>query len=272
VNNPDNCKSSVPATVLIPDVYFAALLTVNYPGAMYNGNRMDTANSLIKNEKVLDVSGNGIADLFGVQFFVSLQTLNCSDNLLTALPYLPASVKEMNCEKNSFVDLPAVLPLGLNILHCGFNQLKTLPALPSGLDELDCNNNKIVCFEKFADGITAINISGNSNKCLPNYINAMDAATKLIPLCITGDKANNPDDCPGKPMVGVNRVTSGTADLVVYPNPGNGVFKLEFPVNMRGNELKIEVYNILGELVATCSVNDTIGVVDLSSQSMGYTC
>lgn len=154
------------------------------------------------------------------------------------------------------------------MLSCGANQLPELPALPAGLSQLVCDNNDIVCFKKFSDNISTINISDNKNKCLPNYIDAMDAATKMTPLCTIGDGVNNPDNCPGSPQISIQKVADQN-NIYIYPNPGSGVFYILLPENLKNTVFTAEVYNILGEKVAVFEIGNGDAHVDLTGRSRG---
>lgn len=279
--------------VTITDPNFASFLKTNYASCM-NGNQLDTTCAEINNTVNLNLRSYGLmANIYGIQFFKKLQTLNCGgigletleplpptlqnlycdSNKLVTLPVLPLSLISLSCSENELVSLPSLpaqldylycrqnklqdlptLPKNLSYLYCSGNLLKTLPQLPDTLQtlkcdrnqltalpklsnalitltcsgnqltvlpplparlkDLDCSNNqltglppyssrlmylscsknKISCFEMFPNFFT-ISIEDNPFKCLPNYIQAMDAATLNYPLCESGDKLNNPGGC-----------------------------------------------------------------------------
>ena len=72
----------------------------------------------------------------------SLQTLSCSQNLLTSLVALPTGLQNLDCQINQLTSLPT-LPAGLLRLNCYVNQLTNLPALPASLQNLDCDTNQL---------------------------------------------------------------------------------------------------------------------------------
>jgi uncharacterized repeat protein (TIGR01451 family) len=146
----------------------------------------------------------------------SIQTLFCSNNLLTSLPTLPYLLQTLNCDNNQLTSLPALpkllevlnftdnqvksipaLPIHLQYLKCSRNKLTGLPALPNSLIGLTCGFNLISCFPTLPSSIieTCFNISGNPFTCLPNYIPCMTPRLLLYPLCVDGDKINNPKGC-----------------------------------------------------------------------------
>jgi hypothetical protein len=55
----------------------------------------------------------------------------------------------------------------------------------------------------------------------------------------------------------------------VYPNPGNGLFNIEIPATMNVNGVTIELYNLMGVLQFSASVNESITQLDLSRYSSG---
>ena len=74
----------------------------------------------------------------------------CSDNQLTQLPELPASLTVLHCSGNQLTQLPE-LPASLTVLHCSGNQLTQLPELPASLTVLYCYGNQLtqyIYFEK----------------------------------------------------------------------------------------------------------------------------
>jgi Leucine-rich repeat (LRR) protein len=201
--------------VNIPDANFISLLQDIIPAAVI-GNQLNTESPVVANTFSLDVDGHGITNLFGIQFFTSLTSLNCSNNGLLLLPPLPPSLTEFYCNSNqleSLPDLPAsltildcssnqltnlpVLPSSLKRLACSRNNLAGLPTLPGSLTELICYGNKINCIPVLPNSIVAIDISNNSFTCIPNYIKTMENDSIKYPLCEIGNK-NGCAVIPGK--------------------------------------------------------------------------
>ena len=133
-----------------------------------------------------------------------LQTLWCSGNQLTNLPALPNSLNDLRCSSNQLTNLPT-LPISLSILFCDNNHLTSLPVLPNKLQVMRCYNNQIVCFPLFPNTITEFQLNPNPYNCLPNYITAMDAATRAYPLCNLG----NTNGCP---------VSTDVPTQIILPN------------------------------------------------------
>lgn len=115
--------------VTIPDTNFVNWLTINCPMCM-NGNQMDTTCAGIVNATSLIISNDNISNLFGVQYFDGLNILNCWNNQLTSLPFLPSSLTKLDCFHTQISNLPE-LPNSLTELLCENNQLTSLPELPN---------------------------------------------------------------------------------------------------------------------------------------------
>ena len=201
--------------VTIPDANFVSALQDIIPAALI-GDQLNTESPVVTTTYSLDVGGHGITNLFGIQFFSSLVSLQCQNNGLSKLPQLPPTLKELICYSNQLTELP-VLTNSLTILDCSSNQLTNLPALPTSLKNLACTKNKlsglpdlprtltdlicsfnkINCFPVLPNGIINIDLSDNPFICLPNYIKAMENDTAKAPLCEPGNK----DGC----IVGANK-------------------------------------------------------------------
>ncbi len=63
---------------------------------------------------------------------------------------------------------------------------------------------------------------------------------------------------------GINEISSKD-EINVYPNPSNGIFTIE----SRAEISSIEITNILGEKISTCSLNSKKTEIDLSNQPKG---
>jgi uncharacterized repeat protein (TIGR01451 family) len=61
-----------------------------------------------------------------------------------------------------------------------------------------------------------------------------------------------------------------SADLLLYPNPGSGLFTLAIPEELQNQELCIKVYDITGAIVLeTSSCQSALAVLDLSLEKSG---
>ncbi|PCJ66815.1 MAG: hypothetical protein COA58_04985 [Bacteroidetes bacterium] len=191
--------------VTIPDSTFVLFLQSAFPNAM-TGNQMDTTDSLITHVTELYCGNISLTNLYGIQFFDSLQELNCSYNLLTQLPTLPRNLVTLRCNSNQLTSLPALpdsltslscenneltsipaLPSSLNGLYCSHNQLTSLPALPSSLTRLDCDHNALSSLPNLPDILGTLYCNNNeliSLPILPSYLHSLSCTDNPQLACL----------------------------------------------------------------------------------------
>ncbi len=195
----------------------------------------------------------------------NLLLLDCRDNLLTTLPSLPNDLSELNCSGNQLTTLPT-LPYPLRKLYCKDNKLNSIPDFPLLLETLDCSNNFIKCFPEFPSLIKMIAIVGNTFTCLPNYLPVMNSGEKDFPLCKKNDTFNNPNGC-------LSLITSvdetSVSRVMIYPNPGTGIFSIQLPMDMQVAGCSIEVYNLMGQMIHCSLITGESTQIDLSLQPAG---
>ena len=137
----------------------------------------------------LNVYDRNIHSLTGLEHFTALDSLLCSDNQLTALPALPASLEYLACSDNQLTSLPT-LPSSLQSLFCIGNQLTSLPALPAGLMELGCQENRLTSLPALPAGLIYLSCRDNQIKALPALPSTLDtlgcAHNQLTKLNVTG--------------------------------------------------------------------------------------
>jgi uncharacterized repeat protein (TIGR01451 family) len=174
--------------VNIPDANFRnKLINLGY-GSCFNGTMMDTTCSLVVNATSLDVSSSSILDLEGLQFFDNLIFLDCTYNILTELPTLPGSLRELSCGNNSITSL-STIPDSLQILQFEHNLVDTLPMLPNTLIHLNCSSNSLQSLPSLPSTLTHLGCGKNhlaSLPFLPNSLNVIlcngNQLTTLPPL------------------------------------------------------------------------------------------
>jgi uncharacterized repeat protein (TIGR01451 family) len=160
-------------------------------------NQLSTLPTLPENLQGLFFGQNEFTEMPDLPFH--LKQLEFYNNQIQSIPFFPDSIQVIDCSFNQLTFLP-LLPNSLQRLNCRDNQIQNLPELPATLDYLFCQNNQISCFpvlsQNFINGLLSINITGNLNTCLPNYIPGLDEASLSLPLCVDGDLVNNPNNCP----------------------------------------------------------------------------
>ncbi len=95
-----------------------------------------------KTIKILDLSFFGLYEIPNLLQFTQLEELYINNNNLVLLPYLPYTLKKIDCSNNKLRALPP-LPENLEVLNCSNNCLETLPMIRETLD-LSYKNNNIV--------------------------------------------------------------------------------------------------------------------------------
>ena len=154
-----------------------------------NGYLNDTELNIRK----LDVSGQYIANLKGIEFFPNLETLYCYNNKLTsldvsqnpALQYLYCSnnkltsldvsqnekLENLFCDKNQLTSLDVTQNIALKELHCTDNLLTSLDVSKNPkLDDLECEQNQL----------TELDVSKNAKlwrlDCDQNKLSSLDVS------------------------------------------------------------------------------------------------
>jgi hypothetical protein len=129
---------------------------------------------------------------------LSLTTLICSFNQLTALPPLPPKLDWIECNDNQLTTLPS-LPLILYYLCCENNQLTTLPPLPNSLCTLNCQNNQLTTLPPLPNELESLYCQNNRLTTLPPFPQKLDwIDCSKNPLPFLNNKAIEdiaPKDC-----------------------------------------------------------------------------
>ncbi len=151
--------------VHIPDSAFRVYLNQNF-GACMVGDSIDSTCPAVLAANNINVNNRGISNLIGIEVFVNGTELQCSGNLLTSLPALPASLTYLNCSYNQLTFLPS-LPSTLTFLYASSNQLSWLPTLPSSLNWLGCEQNQLTFLPSLPSTLTFLLASENLISTLP---------------------------------------------------------------------------------------------------------
>tara|TARA_R110002096_G_scaffold6693_4_gene30521 strand:- start:82 stop:1494 length:1413 start_codon:yes stop_codon:yes gene_type:complete len=152
----------------IPDANFEqALIDLGYDTGPING-LVATAN--INTITTLNVSGENITDLTGIEDFIALTILNCSENALTNLNVsLNINLVELYVFDNQLVTLNTTPLINLKIFWCYNNQLSNLNVTQNtNLISLVCSNNNLTRLD--SSNNTGLNVF----VCEQNQITALD--------------------------------------------------------------------------------------------------
>lgn len=110
----------------------------------------------------LDYVGKDILDLTGIEDFLALTNLDCSDNLLDSLDTSnQLNLNVLVCEQNNISTLNLQNNDRLDVLICSFNGISNLDlSSNSNLTDLDCSSNQIC----------SLNLkNGNNINFIPKY-------------------------------------------------------------------------------------------------------
>ena len=134
--------NSTSQTFIPDDNFEQALIDLGYDSGPLD-DFVPTAN--INNITSLDVKGNNISNLTGIEDFIALSILNCSDNQLTALDISKnINLTELYFFDNQITSIDVSLHPDLKILWCYNNLLSNLNVSQNAnLISLVCNNNNL---------------------------------------------------------------------------------------------------------------------------------
>ena len=157
----------------IPDDNFEqALIDLGFDVGPLN-DLVPTAN--INTVTNLDVSGNNIVDLTGIEDFTALSILDCSDNQLTGIDInLNTNLTQLFVQTNQITSIDVSVNSGLQILWCFENQLSAIDVTNNtSLISLVCNNNNLTSID------TSNNPSLNVFVCTQNQITNLDVSNNV---------------------------------------------------------------------------------------------
>ncbi len=287
--------------VAIPDPAFLHALVEE--GVDINGDGMISYTEA-EAVKELYLWGKGISSLQGIEAFVYLTYLDCSNNKLTSLdvsknPKLRRlfcannhlksldftkhySLLDIDCSYNELTSLNLSYATWLHTLHCHHNQLTSLDFSTTLLEVIYCHNNPLV--------------SLNVSKCRGLYI-LNCGSSKLTSLDVSKNEyledlntSNIPDlhqvcvwempfppenvyvDTSGSPKtffttdctIGLNEYQYGKFNI--YPNPINHIFTIE--ISQPGQNF-IEITSLNGQLLLSDRMEEPTHQIDLSSFEKG---
>ena len=133
-----------------------------------NGYLNDTELNIRK----LDVSGQYIANLKGIEFFPNLEILYCYNNKLTSLDVSKnPELKELKCYNNKLTSLDVSKNEKLETLYCSKNQLTSLDVSKNtALEYLWCSQNNL----------TSLDVTQNTAlkdlSCYDNQLTSLDVS------------------------------------------------------------------------------------------------
>ncbi len=176
----------------IPDANFENALAAY--DDIPNDGQVPTAN--ISGITYLNVTGENISDLTGIEGFTSLERLFCGNNLLTTLDVSQnTALYELFCFENQLTTLDLSQNPAMKFLNCRSNNISTLNITNNLiLEELDCSSNQLTSFDATqlaalrilivsSNSINTLDISQNilltDIWCFSNQLNSLDVSSNL---------------------------------------------------------------------------------------------
>jgi Leucine-rich repeat (LRR) protein/sugar lactone lactonase YvrE len=163
--------ATIHRSIVVPDANFRYWLSSRY-GIMFDSSHRitnpETAAALAR----LDVSNGSIANLTGIEAFINLVYLNCSNNQLTSLNVSASTALDtVDCSYNQLTGLTIGANATLKFLDCSDNQLTGLSVSGStALQYLYCSYNQLA----------SLNVGGNAAltdlRCDNNQLTGLDAS------------------------------------------------------------------------------------------------
>ncbi len=157
----EDCDALYPTTDIPDDNFEAALIGLGHDNAL--DNRVLTAN--ISGVTDLDVSGETISDLTGIEDFTSLTDLNVNDNDLVTLDLTQnTNLEVVSCNLNNLISINISTLTNLTDLDCSDNNLLALDVTSNdALENLNCSNNI---------NIGTLDVTQNGNLAILRCINS----------------------------------------------------------------------------------------------------
>ena len=239
---------------------------------------------------VLVVSYNQFTSL-DVSQAQNLNGLGCDNNLLTDINFgLTSSIFEMSCSNNQLSELNINSDGSLWILRCNNNQLTdlTITSPPSMLVRLECKNNlfteldlstfrlkRLDCSENPL--LENLNLRNGYNFEFDNDYSKFENLPNLTTVCL--DSAYNQELIDfiltevGHSVDFYNNETcdalsvneNNIGELTITPNPAENSINIEASTQIN----QIEIYNELGQLMQSKTINSTARQTDLNILALG---
>lgn len=140
------------STYVPDDIFEQTLINLGYDSGALD-DYVPTIN--IKNVTALDLNSKGISDLTGIEDFIALKELNCSNNILTALDLSKNTLlSDLECSLNQIESLDVSNNKRLKLFSCRNNMISSLNLRSNtSLVALGCRNNNL----------TVLNVKNGNN-------------------------------------------------------------------------------------------------------------
>ncbi|BCY29238.1 T9SS type A sorting domain-containing protein [Flavobacterium okayamense] len=219
--------------VNIPDANFKAKLLSSNPGNI-SSTQTPSSTGSVTSYHVIDTNGDGeiqyseaslikylsvqnssIADLTGIEAFINLEYLNCSNNSLNNLNLLSnVNLKFIYCNINNLTQLNT----------SNLTQLKTLVCHINNITSLDfTNNNLLEKIDCFNNNLSSLNVSNLINldylDCSANNISNLNLTNNTLLKTLRFRGLSNIDLTNNTLLEGLTITYSGITSLDLSQNP-----------------------------------------------------
>ncbi len=261
-----------PNCIIVTDPILLTKLTNLYPDCFAgHPGFMDTTCNDIVTATSLNIggggSGNGIQQMYPIQYFDSLKYLDCSGNSLSTI-VCPSQLETLNCSGQvaswliNFRCLHDLgpLPATLRVLDCSSNAIGSLPALPDGLTWLDCTHNAnyfqsscgfipaLSSLPALPESLQYLSCGGNAITSLPalpqglKYLNAANNKYQSLVGCSAG-----PINIPG-----ISQLPALPASLIELNVSSNSISEMPaLPASLAFLDVSINPISCLPQLPAS---------------------
>ena len=174
-----NYQFSIPCIVNIPDSNFKnALLAI--PGLDANSDGEIECSEATAYNGAIEVDGQNISDLTGIEAFTNITELDCDNNSLTSLNVSSdTSLTYLSCNNNSLTTLNDSGLHSLNNLECSNNSLTTLNvSSDTSLTYLSCDNNSLTTLN--VSGLHSLNVLNCNNNSLTSLNVSSDTSLTYL--------------------------------------------------------------------------------------------
>ncbi len=166
--------------VNIPDANFKNALLNHFPRIDTNNDGEIQVSEAGAFAGFIEVSDRNIADFTGIQAFVNITALQCSNNQLTSLDVSKnTALTYLGCSHNQLTSLDVSKNTGLTLLECFSNQLTGLDVSKNtALKTLYCYNNQLTSLD-VSKNMALISLYCNNNQLTSLDVTQNTALTTL---------------------------------------------------------------------------------------------
>ncbi|WP_179352158.1 T9SS type A sorting domain-containing protein [Winogradskyella vidalii] len=253
----EDCSTSI-TYITIPDANFKSYLVGN--GAI--NTDYDQEISVAEAHAVtgaLDVSNLAISDLTGIEAFINLTALDCSDNTISALDVSTITgLTSLNCKENN-----------IGSLNVQGTSLITLDAEDNSLTSLDVSNlATLTTLNTRSNSISNLNLQGATAlevlDCSDNSLSTLNVSvnTNLIDLNCSDNNLTTVDVTNLTTLTGLNISDNAISSIVLTANSN-----LNTLIASDNNFASIDVSNntLLTELIVA---SNSLTSIDITNNTM----